>query len=152
MQLKFIEETKVFQNSLVQFLTFQFPVVIPFFSTNQAATPPANESAAEPSIGANKMETMHFSSNAASDTFHWNTPFDHRPFPSTQPTATDIPESSHARKRKAPAKGVLTEDVSPTPAAAEEEEHISPQPPKKQRRYHVITTESDTDSSESPAF
>ncbi|KAK8635276.1 hypothetical protein V6N13_023153 [Hibiscus sabdariffa] len=68
-QLKFIEDTKVFQTSLVQFLTLQIPTTLAFFPNHQAAPPPANEFAAEPSVVADKIETVHYSSNTSSYAF-----------------------------------------------------------------------------------
>ncbi|KAK8519723.1 hypothetical protein V6N12_030085 [Hibiscus sabdariffa] len=48
-QLQMIEETKVFRNSLIQFLCFQFPDAVHFFSTPPNTTPPPTNSAVNPS-------------------------------------------------------------------------------------------------------
>ncbi|KAK8682689.1 hypothetical protein V6N13_055068 [Hibiscus sabdariffa] len=66
-QLQFIEETKVFVNSLVQFLFFQFPNVATFFST---APPPPAASTTNPSAEASQTEQLHFSSNVGEDIFN----------------------------------------------------------------------------------
>ncbi|KAK8609245.1 hypothetical protein V6N13_025551 [Hibiscus sabdariffa] len=97
-QLTFIAETKVVQNSLVQFFTSQFPAAATFFPDHQAANPPVDYSTAKPSAEARKTEMMHYSLNATSDAIDWNTPFEHRPSLSAQPTAADILGSSYARK------------------------------------------------------
>ncbi|KAK8572992.1 hypothetical protein V6N12_029032 [Hibiscus sabdariffa] len=152
-QLQFIEDTKVFQLSLVQFLIQQFPAVASFFPNNQAGTPQANQSSVEPSITARKTETVHYSSNVASDAFDWNTPYKQQLSSPVRPPVAHIPELSNVHKRKAPAVRILNEEhVSPTTTEVEEEEQTSPQPVKRQRRYHVITHDNDTDSSEIFAF
>ncbi|KAK8637068.1 hypothetical protein V6N13_064498 [Hibiscus sabdariffa] len=116
-QLKFIEDTEVFQTSLVNFLSFQFPEVVAFFSVHPTATSPLNESAAahpyaaaDPSAGIDKTETVHYSSNTASDVFDWHTPFEHQQSPKAQP---DNPESSHTHKQKAEVEAKLGEKSPP---------------------------------------
>ncbi|KAK8535978.1 hypothetical protein V6N12_012641 [Hibiscus sabdariffa] len=80
-QLQFIEESKVFQTSLVNFLMHQFPADAPFFPNNQAATPSTNQSALEPSVAIGKTEMVYYSSNAAYNAFDWNTPYERSPSP-----------------------------------------------------------------------
>ncbi|KAK8601017.1 hypothetical protein V6N12_050862 [Hibiscus sabdariffa] len=140
-QLQFIEETKVFQNSLIQFLCFQFPNTATFFST---APPPPAAFATNPSAEAGQTEQLHFSEE---DIFDWQTPHEHLP-----EVPANILECSNARKRKAPAARVITEDLPTTSITAEAEETPANQTVKRRIRYNIITTESDTDSSESPTF
>ncbi|KAK9018436.1 hypothetical protein V6N11_001412 [Hibiscus sabdariffa] len=126
-QLQFIEETKVFQNSLTQFLFSQFPNAATFFST---APPPPAASATKLSAEAGQTEQLHFSSNVGEDIFDWKTPHEHLP-----EIPTDIPESSRARKRKTPAARVVTEDLPTTSSTAEAEETPANQTAKRRRRY-----------------
>ncbi|KAK8700583.1 hypothetical protein V6N13_018976 [Hibiscus sabdariffa] len=79
-------------------------------------------------------------------------PHEHLPSSPAHPPIADFPESSHAWKRKTPGARLLADDLPSNSSAAEAEEQTSPQPTKRRRRYHVITTESDTNSSESPTF
>ncbi|KAK8636728.1 hypothetical protein V6N13_124466 [Hibiscus sabdariffa] len=78
-QLKFIEETKVFQNTLLNFLQYQFPSATALFPHQEAHNPPADTSATDLSAEAGQTEPIHFSSNVVNDAFDWNTPYEHRP-------------------------------------------------------------------------
>ncbi|KAK9044467.1 hypothetical protein V6N11_058367 [Hibiscus sabdariffa] len=155
-QLQQIEETKVFRNSLIQFLCPQFPAATTFFSTTPTMaqpaptqqTPPANQSE-----GAGNTEQLNLS---AEDIFDWHTPMEHQ----SQLKTADVPGSSKAnddtpahaepptaaedtlrRRRKAPAKRIIQSDRSSSP---DQPEH---QPAKRQRRYLIVTTDSDDEGS-----
>ncbi|KAK8974685.1 hypothetical protein V6N11_013151 [Hibiscus sabdariffa] len=166
-QLQFQEETKVFNQSLVKFLCFQFPSAAAFFVKPSSAPPQPNMSdAAQPStttsakVGA--TEEVHFSSDDENDVFDWNSPRDHLqplgptpsqpaeavPILSAAPTPVtsaiakhQVPDSPAQRKGKAKAGRSFGRDI---PSSPEEEEQ---RPAKRKRRYHVISADSDDDSS-----
>ncbi|KAK8533929.1 hypothetical protein V6N12_047331 [Hibiscus sabdariffa] len=157
-QLQHIEEAKVFRNSLVQFVCFQFPSAAAFFfntpTTAQPAPAPAQQTQpADPSEGAGSTEQLHLSEE---DIFDWHTPMEHQ----SQLKTADVPGSSKAnddapasaepptatedtlrRRGKAPAKWIIQSDCSSSPDQPEQ------QPAKRQRRYHVVTTDSDDEGS-----
>ncbi|KAK8709109.1 hypothetical protein V6N13_060139 [Hibiscus sabdariffa] len=159
-KLQHIEEAKVFRNSLVQFLCFQFPSAAAFFSntptTAQPAPAPAQQTQpADPSEGAGNTEQLHLSEE---DIFDWNTPMEHQsqlkqadipgsfkaddaPAPTEPPAAQ---EHTPRRRGKTPAKRIVLSDRSSSPEQPEQ------QPAKRQRRYHTITTDSDDESSSDP--
>ncbi|KAK9011956.1 hypothetical protein V6N11_040027 [Hibiscus sabdariffa] len=156
-----MEETKVFQTSFINFLCFQFPNVVAFFTAQPTTTQPMPP--ADPSAQAGNTEEVHFFANAENDIFDWHTPMEHH----AQPEAADIPESSITQKRKkpAPAEGeatpvttattiTTTRRIGKTPAGriiisdrSSSPEKPEQPPAKRQMRYHVITTDSDDDSS-----
>ncbi|KAK8681263.1 hypothetical protein V6N13_053668 [Hibiscus sabdariffa] len=81
-QLQFQEETKVFNQSLVKFLFFQFPSAAAFFAQPTSAPPQPNMSAAaQPSANtssnAGAIEEVQFSSDDENDVFDWQSPRDH---------------------------------------------------------------------------
>ncbi|KAK8650249.1 hypothetical protein V6N13_139895 [Hibiscus sabdariffa] len=91
------------------------------------------------------MEEVHYSSNAESDAFDWNTPYEHMPSPPAPTTApappADIVESSMARKRKALAARIIREDCSPEPTpdpTAATDLPTQTSPAKRRRRYLII--------------
>ncbi|KAK8666055.1 hypothetical protein V6N13_006207 [Hibiscus sabdariffa] len=172
-QLQFMEETKVFQTSIINFLCFQFQNAAAFFTAQPTTTHPTNHSTAtqpmppaDPFEGAGNTEEVHFSVDAENDIFDWHTPMEHH----AQPDAADVPESSTAQKHKAPAP--TTEEIlsvelpmpdastrrkGKTPAgwtitrnttsSPDDEEQITPRPAKRQRRgSQVIITDSDDSS------
>ncbi|KAK8504956.1 hypothetical protein V6N12_058052 [Hibiscus sabdariffa] len=176
-QLHFQEETKVFQQSLIKFLCFQFPAAATFFSAQPEATHQAGFSAAtqpqpsaNPSTKAGETEEVHLSSDDESNIFDWQSPREHRiPFdptsqqaqapesstarlkknlaPTDVPTlhpAPTMPDNSTQRKGKAPAGRIVSKT---TPSSLDDEEQPAPRPAKRQRRYHIITVDSDDDSS-----
>ncbi|KAK9001765.1 hypothetical protein V6N11_024463 [Hibiscus sabdariffa] len=100
-QLQFIAETKVFQNSLTNFLCFQFSKAANFFSTAQPKPIAPATSASDPSAAAGHTEPLELSSDVGNDIFDWHTPFEHHVQPSPTLRAMGIPECSHAQKRKA---------------------------------------------------
>ncbi|KAK8533936.1 hypothetical protein V6N12_047338 [Hibiscus sabdariffa] len=57
---------------------------------------------AQPSDGVGNTEQVHYSSNDENDVFDWHTPLEHQASPRHLPAARDIPESSTAKKGKAP--------------------------------------------------
>ncbi|KAK8553662.1 hypothetical protein V6N13_122297 [Hibiscus sabdariffa] len=106
-QLQFQEETKVFNQSLVKFLCFQFPSSAAFFAQPSSALPQPNMfAAAQPSANtsakAGTTEEVHFLSDDENDVFDWQSPRDH-----LQPIG---PTTSR------PAKAVPILSAAPTPA------------------------------------
>ncbi|KAK8597036.1 hypothetical protein V6N12_065513 [Hibiscus sabdariffa] len=172
-QLKFQEETKVFQQTLLNFLCFQFPVASTFFTAQSEATPQANFSAAtrpqqsaNPSAKMGNTEEVHFSSDDENDIFDWQTPRELqqpiRPTPKQTPTPAEVPilqpapitaqttsadqpiaEASPKRKGKTPAGQTITRNDPSSP----EEEQAGHQPAQKRRRYHIITSDSEDEQS-----
>ncbi|KAK9008865.1 hypothetical protein V6N11_080342 [Hibiscus sabdariffa] len=168
-QLQFQEETKVFNQSLVKFLCFQFPSAAAFFAQAPSAPPQPNLSAAaQPSATtsakAGAIEEVHFSSDDENDVFDWQSPCDHlqptEPTPSKPamavpilsaaptPTTSAIVErptsdSPARRKGKAKAGRSFGRDIPSSP----EDEEAEQRPAKRKRRYHVITADSDDDNS-----
>ncbi|KAK8593423.1 hypothetical protein V6N12_045505 [Hibiscus sabdariffa] len=156
-QLQHIEEAKVFRNSLVQFLCFQFPSAPAFFSNTPTTARPGPAPAqqtppADPSEGAGNTEQLHLSEE---DIFDWHTPMEHQsqlkqaniqgsfmaddaPAPAEPPAAQ---EHTPRRRGKTPTKRIVLSDRSSSPELPEQ------QPAKRQRRYHTITTDSDDESS-----
>ncbi|KAK8506675.1 hypothetical protein V6N12_038494 [Hibiscus sabdariffa] len=101
-----MEETKVFQTSLTNFLCFQYLKAATFFTAQPNMTHQVNLSAAtqpkstaKPSNETGNTKQVHFSSDDENDIFDSQTPMEHH----VQPIAIDIEKSSHAQKRKAPA-------------------------------------------------
>ncbi|KAK8976067.1 hypothetical protein V6N11_000335 [Hibiscus sabdariffa] len=151
-QLTLLEETKVFQNSLINFICFQFPHAANFFPTQPTiAPPPAAASAADPSAEDGQTEPINLSGE---DIFDWQIPII-APATITPPArAYDVTKSSHERKRKMPAGRTIQADT-PSDVADKSDnaaELPAPQSPaKRRRRYHVISSESDDDGSADPA-
>ncbi|KAL4297275.1 hypothetical protein GQ457_12G014550 [Hibiscus cannabinus] len=167
-QIQFQEETKVFNQTLVKFLCFQFPAAATFFAQPSSAPPQPNVSAAaQPSANtyakAGATEEVHFLSDDENDVFDWQSPRDHlqpigptptrptpavpilsvAPTPATSAIAERPTPDSHAkRKGKATAGMSFGRDIPSSP-----EEEAEQRPAKRQRRYHVITADSDDDSS-----
>ncbi|KAK8713622.1 hypothetical protein V6N13_148834 [Hibiscus sabdariffa] len=167
-QIQFQEEMKVFNQSLVKFLCFQFPAAATFFAQPSSTPPQHNVSAAaQPSantsakVGATKE--IHFSSDDENDVFDWKSPRDHlqpigptptRPAPAVPilsaaatPTTSAIadrptPDSPTRRKGKAKVGRSFRRDVPSSP-----DEEAEQRPTKRRKRYHVITAESDDDDS-----
>ncbi|KAK9031872.1 hypothetical protein V6N11_056158 [Hibiscus sabdariffa] len=173
-KLQHMEETKVFQNSFISFLCFQFPATAAYFHNQPTTTQPANFSAATlpkstpvQSEGAGNTQKVDLSSDDENNIFDWHTPMEHQrptcptpymvevPGSSTiqkslpsapvaqevapQPTTSPVPTTQ--RRSKRPAIRVMFSDCSSSP-------YPTVQPPaKRQRRYHVITVDSDDDSS-----
>ncbi|KAL4295522.1 hypothetical protein GQ457_12G014640 [Hibiscus cannabinus] len=167
-QIQFQEETKVFNQTLVKFLCFQFPAAATFFAQPSSAPPQPNVSAAaQPSANtyakAGATEEVHFLSDDENDVFDWQSPRDHlqpigptptrptpavpilsvAPTPATSAIAERPTPDSHAkRKGKATTGMSFGRDIPSSP-----EEEAEQRPAKRQRRYHVITADSDDDSS-----
>ncbi|KAK8593507.1 hypothetical protein V6N12_045587 [Hibiscus sabdariffa] len=121
-QIEFIEESKVFQTTLLQFLHDNFPAAAESIPAPPVATPTTVNLAADPSVGVGKWRRSIVPKNATSDALDWNTPYEHPPSPPAPtsappppPPPTDILESSNMWKRKAPTARILTEDYSPEP-------------------------------------
>ncbi|KAK8519607.1 hypothetical protein V6N12_025640 [Hibiscus sabdariffa] len=151
-QLQLIEETKVFQNSLISFLCFQFPHAANFFRTQPTTAPPlAAASTADPSVEDGQTEPINLSEE---DIFDWQTPIIALATITALARADDVVESSHARKRKMPAGRTIQTDT-PSDAADKSKEATecpSPQSPaKRRRRYHIVSSYSDDDGNADPA-
>ncbi|KAK8691404.1 hypothetical protein V6N13_074915 [Hibiscus sabdariffa] len=173
-QLQFKAETKVFHQNLINFLCFQFPSTAIFFNAQPEATPVANRSvatqpipSANPSTRAGDTEEVHLSSDYENDIFDWQSPREHLhpigptsprivapaevPILSPAPTPANsaivdrtTPDSPTQRKGKALAGRTVSRHALSSP---DEEEQLH-RPAKRQRRYHIITADSDDDSSE----
>ncbi|KAK8560008.1 hypothetical protein V6N12_012816 [Hibiscus sabdariffa] len=173
-QLQFMEETKVFHTSFINFLCFQFPNVAAFFTAHPTTTQPTNfstatqpKSTSKQSEGAGNTEKVNLSSDDENDIFDRHTSMEHHGSICPTPRMAYIPESSTAQKRKEPAHA--DGEVTPLPTATNidtarrraktpagrimisdpsSSPEVAEQPPtNKQRRYHVMTADSDDDSS-----
>ncbi|KAK8578442.1 hypothetical protein V6N13_116286 [Hibiscus sabdariffa] len=170
-QLQFQEETKVFNQTLINFLCFQFPFAAAFFAQPTSTPPQPNLSAAaqpQPSTNtsakAGAIEEVHFSSDDKNDVFDWQSPRDHLqpigPIPSKPAMAVPIlsvaptlatstiaehptPDFHAQRKGKAKVGRSFGRNIPSSP----EEEEPEQRPAKRQRRYHIVTADSDDDSS-----
>ncbi|KAL4386803.1 hypothetical protein GQ457_09G017410 [Hibiscus cannabinus] len=165
-QLQFQEETKVFNHYLVKFICFQFPSAVTFFAQPSSAPPQPNLSvvaqpSADTSAKVGATEEVHLSSDDENDVFDWQSPRDHlqplgptpamavsilsaAPIPTTSAIAEcPTPDSPARRKGKATAGRSFGRDIPSSP----EDEEAEQRPAKRQRRYHVITADSDDDSS-----
>ncbi|KAK9045979.1 hypothetical protein V6N11_051882 [Hibiscus sabdariffa] len=145
-QLQFLEETKVFQQTLINFLCFQFPFAGTFFTAQPEATQQANFSAAtqpqpsaNPSAKAGATEEAQIPESSSSRQPQRPAPAD---VPTLQPAPT-MPDTSNQRMGKAPAGRT----ISKTNLSSPEEEEQLHKPAKRQRRYHIITADSDDDNS-----
>ncbi|KAK8508708.1 hypothetical protein V6N12_032703 [Hibiscus sabdariffa] len=165
-------ETKVFQQNLINFLCYKFFVAATYFNAQPEATAAVNRStatqpmpSANPSAKAGSTEELHFSSDDENDVFDWQSPRDHLqpigsspsklavavPILSPAPTPANsaiadrpTPDSPARRKGKAPAGRSITRHA---PSSSDEEEQMQ-RPAKRPRRYHIITADSDDDSSD----
>ncbi|KAK8656615.1 hypothetical protein V6N13_098560 [Hibiscus sabdariffa] len=167
-QIQMQEETKVFQQNLINFLCYQFPAAATYFNAQPEATTAAHHStktqhipSAHPSAQAGNPETLHLSSDDENDVFDWQSPRDHlQPAGPSQPTRAvpilspaltpansavadrPTPDSPARRKSKTPARRIITRSE---PSSSEEE--ADHQPTQKRRRRHIITSDSDDDCS-----
>ncbi|KAK8656824.1 hypothetical protein V6N13_098759 [Hibiscus sabdariffa] len=141
--LQLIEETKVSQTSLNNFLCFQFPNVANFFPTQPTtAPPPAAASTADPSVEADQMEPINLSME---DVFNWQTPHEH-----LLEVLADIPESYRARKCKAPVAKIIKEDT-PTDTTVDLEATSDPPTqltPTRRQRLNIIINDSSDDEND----
>ncbi|KAL4385534.1 hypothetical protein GQ457_15G016780 [Hibiscus cannabinus] len=83
-ELQFMEETKVFQTSLINFLCFQFLDAATFFPAQPTMMHPVKlstathpKTTAKPSDEAGNTDRVHFSSDNENDAFDWHTPLEH---------------------------------------------------------------------------
>ncbi|KAK8515202.1 hypothetical protein V6N12_019250 [Hibiscus sabdariffa] len=128
----------------------------------QAETKP--NPSANPSAKVGSTEEVHFSSDVENDVFDWQSPRDHLqpidPTPSKPAVAVPILspaptpansaiadrptlDSPARRKGKAPAGRTISRHA---PSSPDEDDQLQ-RPAKRQRRYHIITADSDDDSS-----
>ncbi|KAK8680411.1 hypothetical protein V6N13_109356 [Hibiscus sabdariffa] len=93
------EETKVFQQKLINFLCYQFPAAATYFNAQPEATAVAHHPtntqpipSVNPSAQAGDTEEVHISSDDENDVFDWQTPRGHPPAP--RPTQQQAAETS----------------------------------------------------------
>ncbi|KAK8640255.1 hypothetical protein V6N13_008014 [Hibiscus sabdariffa] len=168
------EETKVFQQKLINFLCYQFPAAATYFNAQPEATAAAHHStntqpipSANPSTKAGNTEEVHLSSDDENDIFDWQTPRGHplAPRPTQQqaaatsathsPDPTDVPILQSAPIPAQPTmethhrrKGKTTAGrVLTRSDQSSPEEEADHQPAQKRRRRHIITSDSDDDFS-----
>ncbi|KAK8669704.1 hypothetical protein V6N13_107128 [Hibiscus sabdariffa] len=98
-QLLMQEETKVFQQRLINFLCYQFPAAFTYFNAQPEATAAAHHPtntqpipSVNPSTQAGDIEEVHISSDDENDVFDWQTPRGHPPAP--RPTQQQAAETS----------------------------------------------------------
>ncbi|KAL4386895.1 hypothetical protein GQ457_09G019220 [Hibiscus cannabinus] len=103
--LQHMEETKVFQNSLISLLCFQFPAATAYIhnqpTTNQLAsfsTANLPKSTPVPSKGAGNTEKVDLSSDDENDIFDWHTPMEHHGPTCRTPSMEEVPGSSTIQK------------------------------------------------------
>ncbi|KAK8569347.1 hypothetical protein V6N13_107190 [Hibiscus sabdariffa] len=173
-QIQMQEETKVFQQKLINFLCYQFPAAATYFNAQTEATTAAHHStntppipSANPSAQAGDTKEVHISSDDENDIFDWQTPRGHPP--ASRPTQQQAAATS-ARYSPDPADVPILQST-PIPAQPTMETHhrrkgkttagrvvtrsdqSSPdedtthQPAQKRRRRHIITSDSDDDCS-----
>ncbi|KAK8563295.1 hypothetical protein V6N12_035445 [Hibiscus sabdariffa] len=173
-QIQLQEETKVFQQKLINFLCYQFPAAAAYFNAQPEATTAAHHPtntqpipSANPSAQAGDTEEVHISSDDENDIFDWQTPRGHPPAP--RPTQQQAAATS-ATHSPDPADVPILQ-TTPIPAQSTMETHhrrkgkttagrvltradqSSPeeaadhQPAQKRRRRNVITSDSDEDHS-----
>ncbi|KAK8632715.1 hypothetical protein V6N13_073098 [Hibiscus sabdariffa] len=173
-QIQMQEETKVFQQKLINFLCYQFPAAATYFNAQPEATAAAHRStntqpipSANPSAQAGDTEEVHISSDDENDIFDWQTPRGHPPAPRpTQQQATttsathspdpaDVPILQSAPIPAQPTmethhrrKGKTTAGrVLTRSDQSSPEEEADHQPAQKRRRRNVITSDGDEDHS-----
>ncbi|KAK8662861.1 hypothetical protein V6N13_024747 [Hibiscus sabdariffa] len=172
-QIQMQEETKVFQQKLINFLCYQFPAAATYFNAQPeptAAAHPTNTQpipSVNPSAQADDTEEVHISSDGENDVFDWQTPRGHPPalHPTQQqaaetsathsPDPADVPilqiapipaqptMETHHRRKGMTTAGRVLTRVDQS-SPEEEADH---QPAQKRRRHNVITSDSDEDLS-----
>ncbi|KAK8584053.1 hypothetical protein V6N12_068303 [Hibiscus sabdariffa] len=173
-QIKMQEETKVFQQKLINFLCYQFPAAATYFNAQPEATAAAHHPtntqpipSVNPSAQAGDTEEVHISSDDENDVFDWQTPRGHpqAPCPTQQqaaetsathsPDPADVPILQTSLIPAQPTmethhrrKGKTTAGRVLTRAdQSSPEEEADHQPAQKRRRHNVITSDSDEDHS-----
>ncbi|KAK8512056.1 hypothetical protein V6N13_023093 [Hibiscus sabdariffa] len=168
------EETKVFQQKLINFLCYQFPAAATYFNAQPEATAAAHHStnpqripSANPSAQAGDTEEVHISSDDENDIFDWQTPRGHPPAPrptqqqaaatsaTHSPDPADVPILQSTPIPAQPTmethhrrKGKTTAGrVLTRSDQSSPEEEADYQPAQKRRRRNVITSDSDEDHS-----
>ncbi|KAL4318586.1 hypothetical protein GQ457_18G009900 [Hibiscus cannabinus] len=115
-QLQWIETLK-------NFLCFQFPSVVAFFTPQPVAMPHANQSiatqpipSANPLVPAGDTEEVNLSSNDENGIFDWQSLRDHHNPIDPTPTRAEVPETSTTQQTKSLAPTVREVPIlSPTP-------------------------------------
>ncbi|KAK8667627.1 hypothetical protein V6N13_007775 [Hibiscus sabdariffa] len=173
-QIQIQEETKVFQQKLINFLCYQFPTAATYFNAQPEATAAAHHStnpqptrSANPSAQAGDTEEVHISSDDENDIFDWQTPRVHPPAPrptqqqaaatsaTHSPDPADVPILQSAPIPAQPTmethhwrKGKTTAGrVLTRSDQSSPKEEADNQPAQKRRRRNVITSDSDEDHS-----
>ncbi|KAK8662703.1 hypothetical protein V6N13_024594 [Hibiscus sabdariffa] len=173
-QIQMQEETKVFEQKLINFLCYQFPAAATYFNAQPEATAAAHHStntqpipSANPSAKAGNTEEVHLSSDDENDIFDWHTPRGHPPAsrPTQQqaaatsathsPDPADVPILQSAPIPAQPTmethhrrKGKTTAGrVLTRSDQSSPEEEATHQPAQKRRPRHIITSDSDDDHS-----
>ncbi|KAK8579158.1 hypothetical protein V6N13_142374 [Hibiscus sabdariffa] len=173
-QLLMQEETKVFQQRLINFLCYQFPAAATYFNAQPevtaAAHHPTNPQPApsvNPSAQAGDTEEVHFSSDDENDVFDWQTPRGHPPAPhptqqqaaetsvTHSPDPTDVPilqtapipaQPTMETQHRRKGKTTAGRVLTRTDQSSPEEE-ADHQPAQKRRRRLIVTSDSDDDLS-----
>ncbi|KAK8632869.1 hypothetical protein V6N13_073248 [Hibiscus sabdariffa] len=173
-QIQMEEETKVFQQKLINFLCYQFPAAATYFNAQPKATAAAHHPtntqpipSVNPSAQAGDTEEVHISSDDENDVFDWQMPRGHPPAPrptqqqaaetsaTHSPDPADVPILQTAPISAQPTmkthhrrKGKTTASRVLTRADQSSlEEEADHQPAQKRRWHNVITSDSDEDHS-----
>ncbi|KAK8619651.1 hypothetical protein V6N13_135933 [Hibiscus sabdariffa] len=173
-QIQMQEETKVFQQKLINFLCYQFPAAATYFNAQPEATAAAHHPtntqpipSVNPSAQAGDTEEVHISSDDENDVFDWQTPRGHPPAP--RPTQQQAAETSATHSQDPADVPILqTAPITAQPTMethhrrkgkttagrvltradqSSPEEEADHQPAQKRRRHNVITSDSDEDHS-----
>ncbi|KAK8667701.1 hypothetical protein V6N13_007849 [Hibiscus sabdariffa] len=173
-QIQLQEETKVFQQKLINFLCYQFPAAATYFNAQPeakaAAHHPTNTQpipSANPSAQAGDTGEVHISSDDENDSFDWQTPRGHPPAPrptqqqaaatsaTHSPDPADVPilqtapipaQSTMETHHRRKGKTTAGRVLTRADQSSPEEE-ADHQPAHKRRRRNVITSDSDEDHS-----
>ncbi|KAK8564681.1 hypothetical protein V6N12_058264 [Hibiscus sabdariffa] len=173
-QLLMQEETKVFQQRLINFLCYQFPAAATYFNAQPEATAaapnPTNTQptpSVNPSAQAGDTVEVHFSLDDENDVFDWQMPKGHpsAPRPTQQqatetsathsPDPADVPILETAPIPAQPALETQHRRKGKTTAGrvlnradqSSPEEEADHQPAQKRRRRIILTSDSDDDLS-----
>ncbi|KAK8540287.1 hypothetical protein V6N12_046574 [Hibiscus sabdariffa] len=173
-QLLMQEETKVFQQRLINFLCHQFPAAATHFNAPPEATAAAPNPtttqptpSVNPSAQAGDTVEVHFSSDDENDVFDWQTPRGHpsAPRPTQQqaaatsathsPDPADVPilytapipaQTALETQHRGKGKTTAGRVLNRTDQSSQDEE-ADHQPAQKRRRRIILTSDSDDDLS-----
>ncbi|KAK8600517.1 hypothetical protein V6N12_050370 [Hibiscus sabdariffa] len=173
-QLLMQEETKVFQQRLINFLCHQFPAAATHFNAQSEATAAAPNPtttqptpSVNPSAQAGDTVEVHFASDDENDVFDWQTPRGHpsAPCPTQQqaaatsathsPDPADVPilytapipaQPTLETQHRRKGKTTAGRVLNRTDQSSQDEE-ADHQPAQKRRRRIILTSDSDDDPS-----